>query len=46
MEYIVMSFAEILALQNIIKKDEEEEVAITKKTGGRRKATNKGERAA
>lgn len=46
MEFITMSFAEILALQNILNKDEEEDIIIAKKTGGHRKATNKGERAA
>lgn len=45
MEFITMSFAEIIALQSIEVKDEDgEDIAITAKRSGKRKPINKGER--
>lgn len=45
MEFITMSFAEIIALQNIIDKDEEEEPKKVSKKTRKNHSFNKGERA-
>lgn len=45
MEFITMSFAEIIALQNIINKDEEEEPKKVSKKARKSHSFNKGERA-
>ena len=45
MEFITMSFAEIIALQNIVNKDEEEESKKVSKKTRKNHSFNKGERA-
>lgn len=45
MEFITMSFAEIIALQNIVNKDEEEEPKKVSKKTRKNHSFNKGERA-
>lgn len=45
MEFITMSFAEIIALQNIVNKDEEEESKKVSKKARKNHSFNKGERA-